>query len=61
MLLRMFPIVDAETFVEFATYIYQRIGPIRYFRILDEKARPDTVVFVKFYADQDHNTSSKSD
>ncbi|RNA19394.1 hypothetical protein BpHYR1_049092 [Brachionus plicatilis] len=50
-LLRMFPIVDEETFVEFATYIYQRIGPIR---ILDEKERPDTVAFVKFYADQDH-------
>ncbi|RNA10262.1 hypothetical protein BpHYR1_010275 [Brachionus plicatilis] len=53
-LLRMFPIVDEETFVEFATYISQRIGPIRYFRILDEKDRPDTVAFVKFYADQDH-------
>ncbi|RNA12257.1 hypothetical protein BpHYR1_000115, partial [Brachionus plicatilis] len=53
-LLRMFPIVDEETFVEFPTYIYQRIGPVRYFRILDEKERPDTVAFVKFYADQDH-------
>ncbi|RNA13703.1 hypothetical protein BpHYR1_002635 [Brachionus plicatilis] len=50
----MFPIVDSETFVEFAMYISQRIGPIRYFRILDEKARPDTVLFVKFFTDQDN-------
>ncbi|RNA12382.1 hypothetical protein BpHYR1_013223, partial [Brachionus plicatilis] len=34
-----------ECHVEFATYVYQRIGPIRYFRILDGKERPDTVAF----------------
>ncbi|RNA19371.1 hypothetical protein BpHYR1_028249 [Brachionus plicatilis] len=39
----MFPIVDAETFVKFATYIYQRISPIReagYRSVLEILCRP---------------------
>ncbi|CAF1035385.1 unnamed protein product [Brachionus calyciflorus] len=41
-LLRMFPIVHPETFVEFAAHLYRVIGPIQYFRIMEENERPNT-------------------
>ncbi|CAF1096352.1 unnamed protein product [Brachionus calyciflorus] len=53
-LLRMFPIVHPETFVEFVAYLYRVIGPIQYFRIMEEIERPNTVVFIKFYNNHHH-------
>ncbi|CAF0765001.1 unnamed protein product [Brachionus calyciflorus] len=50
----MFPMVCQETFVEFAAYLYRVIGPIQYFRIMEENERPNSVVFVKFYNDHLH-------
>ena len=53
-LFRMFPIVHPETFVEYAAHLYRVIGPIQYFRIMEENERPNTVVFIKFYNNHHH-------
>ncbi|RNA33852.1 hypothetical protein BpHYR1_028819 [Brachionus plicatilis] len=43
-MLRMFPKFDAEENVKCAQFQYRQIGPIQYFRVMEETVRPETVV-----------------
>lgn len=52
-MLRMFPKFDVEENVKCAQFLYRQIGPIQYFRVMEETVRPETVVFIKFYDDRD--------
>ncbi|CAF1084445.1 unnamed protein product [Brachionus calyciflorus] len=53
-MIRMVPIVNQPDYVQVGMEFYRIIGPIRYFRVIVEFRRADTVIFVKFYEDQNH-------